>query len=336
MARRLRLPEIQLPKRLSVGFKVAGLATVGMIAVLALSAGINIYEAQGLVDRQLAAALKAAEASFASKVEDQAKRALTVSTLVAGMPSVQKALAAKDRAALAAAQATATRATQAAEAAAQSSRLQLEITDATTQRAVQQAETSAQSSQLAATATRAKLISAYSRGLAEFEKLPELAAGLNAGQAVLVRLDVPAGEPVKDTPTGAVLFTANGEEVLSTDLFGLGSATASDAQSQCQGFLALVKSKHEGLRVGGFLNGALQLPGDKETGVTVPRAAIVRHEGEAFIYVATKDGEFTKKEIELEHPTPDGWFVHEGLKPGDKIVVSGAQQLLSEESKGKD
>ena len=90
------------------------------------------------------------------------------------------------------------------------------------------------------------------------------------------------------------------------------------------------------LRVGGFLNGALQLPGDKETGVTVPRAAIVRHEGEAFIYVATKDGEFTKKEIELEHPTPDGWFVHEGLKPGDKIVVSGAQQLLSEESKGKD
>ena len=71
-------------------------------------------------------------------------------------------------------------------------------------------------------------------------------------------------------------------------------------------------------------------------GGNVPRAAIVRHEGEAFIFIATKDGEFTKKEIELEHPTPDGWFVHEGLKPGDKIVVSGAQQLLSEESKGKD
>ncbi|MBL8691938.1 MAG: HAMP domain-containing protein, partial [Rhodospirillaceae bacterium] len=102
MARRLRLPEIQLPKRLSVGFKVAGLATVGMIAVLVLSAGINIYEAQGLVDRQLGAALRSAEASFAANVEAQAKRALTVSTLVAGMPSVQKALATKDRAALAA------------------------------------------------------------------------------------------------------------------------------------------------------------------------------------------------------------------------------------------
>ncbi len=98
---RLRLPEVRLPRRPSVGFKVAGLATIGMIAVLALSAGISIYEAQGLVDRQLAAALKSAEASFASKVEDQAKRALTVATLVAGMPSVQKALAAKDRASLA-------------------------------------------------------------------------------------------------------------------------------------------------------------------------------------------------------------------------------------------
>ena len=293
---------------------------------------IRLTRTQG--DAELAAAQAAVKAT--SQELERTKTLAKQNNASERALQTAEAAAAKDRAALAAAQATATRATQAAEAAAQSSRLQLEITDATTQRAVQQAETSAQSSQLAATATRAKLISAYSRGLAEFEKLPELAAGLNAGQAVLVRLDVPAGEPVKDTPTGAVLFTANGEEVLSTDLFGLGSATASDAQSQCQGFLALVKSKHEGLRVGGFLNGALQLPGDKETGVTVPRAAIVRHEGEAFIYVATKDGEFTKKEIELEHPTPDGWFVHEGLKPGDKIVVSGAQQLLSEESKGKD
>ena len=102
MKRRLRLPEIRLPKRLSVGFKVAGLATFGMIAVLALSAGINLYEAEGLVDRQLTAALTSAEASFAAKIEDQAKRALTAATVVAGMPSVQKALAAKDRAALSA------------------------------------------------------------------------------------------------------------------------------------------------------------------------------------------------------------------------------------------
>ena len=50
MARRLRLPEIQLPKRLSVGFKVAGLATVGMIAVLVSMAVAFLTRAQKCPD----------------------------------------------------------------------------------------------------------------------------------------------------------------------------------------------------------------------------------------------------------------------------------------------
>ncbi len=42
-----------------------------------------------------------------------------------------------------------------------------------------------------------------------------------------------------------------------------------------------------------------------------------------------------RKEIELERPLDGGWFVHEGLKPGDKVVTAGAQQLFSEEVKGQ-
>ena len=97
-----------------------------------------------------------------------------------------------------------------------------------------------------------------------------------------------------------------------------------------------MKSESARLAAGTMLTGFLQLPGEQEHGVTVPRTAIVRHESEAFIYLETKEGEFTKKEIELEHATEKGWFVHEGLKAGEKIVVTGAQQLLSEEGKGKD
>ena len=84
----------------SIGHKIAALATAGTIVVLILSASINIYEAQGLVNRQLADALSAAELSFAAKIEDQANRALTAATIVAGMPTIQKAMASKDRAAL--------------------------------------------------------------------------------------------------------------------------------------------------------------------------------------------------------------------------------------------
>ena len=37
----------------------------------------------------------------------------------------------------------------------------------------------------------------------------------------------------------------------------------------------------------------------------------------------------------LKHTSGDGWFVSEGVGPSDRIVVSGAQVLLSEEFKSQ-
>ena len=93
---------MKLSIKATIGQKVSAFATAGAIGVLILSASMNIYEAQGLVDRQLAKALSTAELNFAAKIEDQVVRALTAASIVAGMPSVQKAVAAQDRAALAA------------------------------------------------------------------------------------------------------------------------------------------------------------------------------------------------------------------------------------------
>ena len=93
---------MKLSIKATIGQKIAVFATAGAIGVLILSASVNIYEAQGLVDREIAKALSEAELSFAAKIEDQANRALTAASLVATMPSVQKAMAARDRAALAA------------------------------------------------------------------------------------------------------------------------------------------------------------------------------------------------------------------------------------------
>ena len=77
--------------------------------------------------------------------------------------------------------------------------------------------------------------------------------------------------------------------------------------------------------------------GEKEkTGVIVPSAAIVRHEGEAFVYVQASDELFERRQVELEHRLPQGWFADKDLKTGQKIVVAGAQQLLSEELKGRE
>lgn len=301
-------------------------------------ASLKLSEASvQLTKAQSEAELAAAQAAFkASSLElERAKTLAKQNNLSERALQAAEAAAAKDNVAVATAKLGGTRAAQSAELAVQKDRLQLELSDATTARAVQAAETAVHRDEVAAGAVRAKLATAYGRMLLDHENLVEFAQSLVVGQAALVRLDAPAGEPLKEQPTAAHLISpSDAGVVIAAQL--LGSAGGTDAQLQGQGFLLLVKQEGTRVAPGTLITGFLKLPGEVEHGVTVPRSAIVRHEGEAFIYVATKEGEFTKKEIELEHATPGGWFAHEGLKAGEKIVVSGAQQLLSEESKGKD
>jgi hypothetical protein len=84
----------------------------------------------------------------------------------------------------------------------------------------------------------------------------------------------------------------------------------------------------------------LVLPGEPRPGVIVPRDAVLRHAGETFVYLQ-KDDVFQRQAVALERPVADGWFVgvgtndHPPLQPQEKVVVVGAQQLLSEELKGQ-
>jgi DNA-binding FadR family transcriptional regulator len=67
----------------------------------------------------------------------------------------------------------------------------------------------------------------------------------------------------------------------------------------------------------------------------VPREALLRHEAKVFVTLQTGDDTFVRRQIELDRPMDAGWFVRGGLKAQDKVVVVGAQQLLSEELKGQ-
>jgi multidrug efflux pump subunit AcrA (membrane-fusion protein) len=100
---------------------------------------------------------------------------------------------------------------------------------------------------------------------------------------------------------------------------------------QGQGFLFLVNPNATRLVPGQALVGYLQVPGEPVAGVVVPREAVVRTEGAAWVYVLDQAGAeaFARTEIPLDHPTDAGWFVPQGVSAGDYIVVKGAQQLLS-------
>ena len=70
-------------------------------------------------------------------------------------------------------------------------------------------------------------------------------------------------------------------------------------------------------------------------GIEVPGSAVVQWEALAWVYVERAPGRFVRVRVPTDRPLPGGWRVTEGLMPGDRVVVRGAGQLLSEEFRAR-
>jgi|SRR5690348_3420811 len=150
-------------------------------------------------------------------------------------------------------------------------------------------------------------------------------------ESVLVRLDLPASETASGTPAGAQLTLPGTAAPVAADF--LGRAAATDPLVQGMGFIFVVTNPPAALVPGLAVTGFMRLPGAPANGVIVPDAAVVRSDGRAWIYLQAGGTTFTRREIPLDHPIIGGWFMTSQVAPGDNVVVTGAQALLSEEHK---
>ena len=203
------------------------------------------------------------------------------------------------------------------------------------ERALQAAEAAAVRDQAQADSARLRLLAAWGAGVANREDLPALVRSLAGLDSALVELDLPAGTSVPATPTGARLLTL-ADEAKPITAQVIGPAPTVDPLGQGRGFLLLVSPNPTRLAPGQAVTGLLGFSGEAAAGFALPRPAIVRHNGATWVYLQTGETTFERKEVVLEHPLAEAWFVRESLKPGDQVVVTGAQQVLSEELKGSD
>jgi hypothetical protein len=200
-------------------------------------------------------------------------------------------------------------------------------------RALQAAEAAAQRDHLAAQSAMERLALSWGRPVIDQKDLPALVQSLVTLEAALVRVDLPVGDPVKAQPTGARIDTLSGQ---SAEAEFLEPAPSVDPQMQGRGFLFLLKPNSLRLTAGEAVVGYIKIPGDPQAGVIIPRDAVVRTEGASWVYLLNSAGDaFTRVQVALDHPTEAGWFVSKGVSAGEYVVVAGAQQLLSFESKGK-
>ena len=195
----------------------------------------------------------------------------------------------------------------------------------TSLQAVESAEAAMQRDRVAVTSAQARLMASWGQVLAKQSGLPALVDALATGDAALVRIDLLPGEAI--APVSARVSSASGEPAWR-DVELLGPLSTVDTQSGGTSLLALWRTSP--LRPGAALRVMLTASGEPQKVLVVPRSAVVRHQGGTFVYVQIEHG-FERRLVTLGDSLPAGTVVKEGVAATDKIVVTGAQQMLSTE-----
>lgn len=75
--------------------------------------------------------------------------------------------------------------------------------------------------------------------------------------------------------------------------------------------------------------------GESHSGVVIPKSALIWYMDQAFVYIKTAEEQFNRRTVEQYSATAGGYFVGSGINPGEQLVVTGGQMLLSEEFRGQ-
>jgi hypothetical protein len=179
---------------------------------------------------------------------------------------------------------------------------------------------------LALKSAQAKFTAGWGVQLAAQTNLAAVGDNLQNDDCALVKLTLPVGTYPKPLPNRATIFLFESETNIVTGDFA--DDLKIDPATQIETLLFSVKQK---LPPGLSVTAQLKVAGEPENGVTVPDAAIVRHDGQGWVYVQMETNRFQRVEVPLDRQTENGWFVSESLSATNRIVTGGAQTVLSAE-----
>ena len=178
-------------------------------------------------------------------------------------------------------------------------------------------------------AAHARFVAGWGNDLAEQRDLGPVLSRLATRHAALARIDVPTGNDALGSVSEMRLAMALRPERSLTARM-IGPAPSVDPVVQGFGWLVLIEA--EPPPSGTALVATLAFAERAFEGVVVPRSAVVRREGGAFVYVEAPPGSFERRAVSLLRPRDDGWLATGALAPGERVVVRGAQELLGAES----
>jgi hypothetical protein len=139
---------------------------------------------------------------------------------------------------------------------------------------------------------------------------------------VLLQVTLPS-----NTPAAQQLLIQAGQH--TTNALLLSPIPRVDPRFQTPSYLYTARAEKElvpGMNLVAFAPG-----GSQQKGVFLPQEAVLRWQGKSWVYIETDPGSFMRKEVLLNTPLRNGWFIRSELSLGDHVVTTGAQQVLSQE-----
>jgi hypothetical protein len=156
---------------------------------------------------------------------------------------------------------------------------------------------------------------------------PDELESLVSHRDCLVMISLDPGQALPpDTRTIYVGPTGERGQARKADFVSDAPQTDTVTQGQTFYFKAGADKLRTGMRIQAWIPQGATL-----NGVEVPDSAVIWYAGRLWVYVQDDDGLFVRRELATHHETHEGWFATAGVRAGDKVVVSGAQMLFSEE-----
>lgn len=160
----------------------------------------------------------------------------------------------------------------------------------------------------------------------------ELLQNLISNQEVLIQITLPfdAAEPGQNN---SIMIAPTAVPSQSIRALFLSRAPASSTTIQGKTYFYHAKSRE--LRAGIQVNAVSATSSKVNDGVIIPNSAIIWYAGKSWVYKKTANEKFSRIPVAIDAEVGNGWFYQGNLKPGDQVVTSGAQLLLSEEFKSQ-
>jgi hypothetical protein len=222
-------------------------------------------------------------------------------------------------------------ATQSQAAAARAQSLATGEEAAVSREVVETAQSKAAADQAALALARRKAEAAFGRNAPwrDAASRQAMMARLASGRTVLVRVTFPLGTMGNETPD-SLQIARLGANAKSWTAGTVWEAPA-DPALPGRGFYALL----DGSDLAQNERVTATIPvGAAQAGATVPAAALVYGESEAWVYVQTKPGTYLRTPVDPGKALGGGYFVPDGagIRAGQPIVTNGAGLLLARET----